>query len=435
MELIKQVVSTEREIEIPERGPGGVSRCTGRRPLYPRASAREGARYAGAHLLQVRGRQPVGQPQAQHRPPAGLLQQAGRREAPRDGDRRRPMGRCARVRRAPCSASTSRSSWWGQLRPEAVPADPDGDLRREGRRRARARHRVRSEACSPRPRPPGLARHRHQRGGRGRGLARRAPSTRSAPCSTSCCCTRRSSARRRSSRWGWLARSRTSIIGCAGGGSNFAGLTFPFLGRKLRGEPQVPRHRRRARGRPEPDPGRLRATTSATAAQMTPLVKMHTLGHDFVPEPIHAGGLRYHGMAPLVSLLKEHGRSRRGPSIRRATFEAGVHVRRAEGILPAPEPTHAIRVAVDEALARARRRANRRSSCSTCAVTVTSIWRRTSATRPVRSRTTSIRAEKVEDRARGSACRRLTRKGLIDAPYAPSRLLVMPDARSIPSRR
>ena len=78
---------------------------------------------------------------------------------------------------------------------------------------------------------------------------------------------------------------------------------------------------------------------------------MHTLGHDFIPEPIHAGGLRYHGMSPLVSLLKEHGLIEARSVHQRASFEAGVQFARAEGILPAPEPTHAIKVAIDEALA------------------------------------------------------------------------------------
>ena len=84
---------------------------------------------------------------------------------------------------------------------------------------------------------------------------------------------------------------------------------------------------------------------------MAPVAKMFTLGHDFMPEPIHAGGLRYHGMSPLVSLLKEHGYIEARSVHQRATFEAGVQFARAEGILPAPEPTHAIRVAIDEALA------------------------------------------------------------------------------------
>ena len=85
---------------------------------------------------------------------------------------------------------------------------------------------------------------------------------------------------------------------------------------------------------------------------MAPLVKMHTLGHDFIPEPIHAGGLRYHGMAPLVSPAQGAGRHRGAgrPPARRASRPASQFAR-AEGILPAPEPTHAIKVAIDEALA------------------------------------------------------------------------------------
>jgi tryptophan synthase beta chain len=83
---------------------------------------------------------------------------------------------------------------------------------------------------------------------------------------------------------------------------------------------------------------------------MAPIVKMHTLGSDFIPEPIHAGGLRYHGMSPLVSLLKEEGVIEATSVHQRACFEAGVMFARAEGILPAPEPTHAIKVAIDQAL-------------------------------------------------------------------------------------
>jgi len=139
------------------------------------------------------------------------------------------------------------------------------------------------------------------------------------------------------------------IIGCAGGGSNFAGLSFPWLGRTFRGG----RTYRVIAAEPEAAPSLTRGTYAydfGDTAQMTPLVKMHTLGHDFVPEPIHAGGLRYHGMSPLVSLLKEHGHIEARAVHQTATFEAGVRFARTEGILPAPEPTHAIKVAIDEAL-------------------------------------------------------------------------------------
>jgi tryptophan synthase beta chain len=139
------------------------------------------------------------------------------------------------------------------------------------------------------------------------------------------------------------------IIGCAGGGSNFAGLSFPWLGRTFRGGSTY----RVIAAEPEAAPSLTRGTYAydfGDTAQMAPVVKMYTLGHDFVPEPIHAGGLRYHGMSPLVSLLKEHGFIEARAVHQTASFEAGVRFARAEGILPAPEPTHAIKVAIDEAL-------------------------------------------------------------------------------------
>ena len=140
------------------------------------------------------------------------------------------------------------------------------------------------------------------------------------------------------------------VIGCTGGGSNFAGLTFPFLGLNFREGAKY----RIIAVEPEAAPSLTRgiyAYDFGDTARMAPVAKMFTLGHDFMPEPIHAGGLRYHGMSPLVSLLKEHGYIEARSVHQRATFEAGVAFARAEGILPAPEPTHAIRVAIDEALA------------------------------------------------------------------------------------
>ncbi len=139
------------------------------------------------------------------------------------------------------------------------------------------------------------------------------------------------------------------LVACTGGGSNFAGLTFPFLGRKLRGEADY----RIIAVEPEAAPSLTRGVYRydfGDTGQMTPLVKMHTLGHDFIPEPIHAGGLRYHGMSPLVSLVKELGLIEAQAVHQRKTFESGVRFARAEGILPAPEPTHAISVVIDEAL-------------------------------------------------------------------------------------
>jgi tryptophan synthase beta chain len=139
------------------------------------------------------------------------------------------------------------------------------------------------------------------------------------------------------------------IIGCAGGGSNFAGMTFPYIGRMLRGEASY----RVIAVEPEAAPSLTRGVYAydfGDTGHMAPIVKMHTLGSDFIPEPIHAGGLRYHGMSPLVSLLKEEGMIDAVSVHQRACFEAGVAFARAEGILPAPEPTHAIKVAIDQAL-------------------------------------------------------------------------------------
>jgi tryptophan synthase beta chain len=139
------------------------------------------------------------------------------------------------------------------------------------------------------------------------------------------------------------------LIGCTGGGSNFAGLTFPFIGRMLRGGDRY----RVIAVEPEAAPSLTRGVYAydyGDTAKLTPMVKMHTLGHDFIPEPIHAGGLRYHGMAPLVSLLKDQGIIEARAVHQNPTFAAGVQFARCEGILPAPEANHAIRVAIDEAL-------------------------------------------------------------------------------------
>jgi len=139
------------------------------------------------------------------------------------------------------------------------------------------------------------------------------------------------------------------IIACAGGGSNFAGMAFPWLGRKLRGTGGY----RIVAVEPEAAPSMTRGVYTydfGDTARLTPMVKMHTLGHDFIPESIHAGGLRYHGMAPLVSLVKDLGLIEARAVHQNPTFQAGVMFARTEGILPAPESNHAIRVAIDEAL-------------------------------------------------------------------------------------
>jgi tryptophan synthase beta chain len=139
------------------------------------------------------------------------------------------------------------------------------------------------------------------------------------------------------------------VIGCTGGGSNFAGAAFPFIGEQLRGGKKV----RVIACEPSACPSLTRgqyAYDFGDTGHLTPLVKMHTLGSTFIPPGFHAGGLRYHGMAPLVSLLQELKLIESRAFTQTRCFEAGVQFARVEGILPAPEANHAVRGAIDEAL-------------------------------------------------------------------------------------
>ena len=138
------------------------------------------------------------------------------------------------------------------------------------------------------------------------------------------------------------------LIGCCGGGSNFAGFTFPFVKDKLSGKDISI-----IATEPTACPTLTRAPFRydfGDTAEMTPLLKMHTLGHNFVPPGIHAGGLRYHGMAPLVSLLVDQGVVEAKAFHQTECFEASVLFARTEGTIPAPETSHAIKAVIDEAL-------------------------------------------------------------------------------------
>jgi tryptophan synthase beta chain len=139
------------------------------------------------------------------------------------------------------------------------------------------------------------------------------------------------------------------LVGCTGGGSNFGGLSFPFLREKLAGRMNPTIRCVEPAACPSLTKG-IYAYDFGDTAGMTPLVKMHTLGHDFVPEPIHAGGLRYHGMAPLISHLYELGMVEAEAIGQVECFERAVQFARTEGIIPAPEPTHAIASAAREAV-------------------------------------------------------------------------------------
>ncbi len=149
------------------------------------------------------------------------------------------------------------------------------------------------------------------------------------------------------------------VLGCVGGGSNFAGIAFPFLRMNL----LEGRQTRLVAVEPTATPSLTKGVYTfdyGDTAMMAPIVKMHTLGHDFVPPPIHAGGLRYHGMAPTLCALYDAGYMEAKAVPQLATFDAAMQFARAEGIIPAPESAHAIRAAIDEAL---DAKAEGRSAC------------------------------------------------------------------------
>jgi tryptophan synthase beta chain len=139
------------------------------------------------------------------------------------------------------------------------------------------------------------------------------------------------------------------IVGCTGGGSNFSGLVFPFLREKLAGNMSPVLRAVEPAACPSFTRG-VYAYDFGDTAGTTPLFKMHTLGHDFVPDPIHAGGLRYHGMSPLLSHIYELGLIEAVAKPQSECFAAGLRFARTEGILPAPEPTHALAATIEEAL-------------------------------------------------------------------------------------
>jgi tryptophan synthase beta chain len=139
------------------------------------------------------------------------------------------------------------------------------------------------------------------------------------------------------------------IVGATGGGSNFAGMAFPFMGEQLRGGRQIEYVAVEPSACPTLTRGKY-AYDYGDTAHLTPLVKMHTLGSGFVPSGFHAGGLRYHGMAPLISHVTQLGLVQPRSYHQTECFEAGLLFARAEGVLPAPEANHAVKGAIDEAL-------------------------------------------------------------------------------------
>ncbi|NVM29773.1 MAG: TrpB-like pyridoxal phosphate-dependent enzyme [Candidatus Helarchaeota archaeon] len=141
------------------------------------------------------------------------------------------------------------------------------------------------------------------------------------------------------------------IFGCIGGGSSFSGMSWPFYHHKVSGKP--PKDTKIVAVEPTACPSVTKGSYQydhGDTARMTPLLKMHTLGHEFIPAPIHAGGLRYHGMAPQVCLMADQGKIETVAYDQRVVFEAAELFVKAEGIIPAPEPAHAIKAAIAEAL-------------------------------------------------------------------------------------
>jgi tryptophan synthase beta chain len=147
---------------------------------------------------------------------------------------------------------------------------------------------------------------------------------------------------------GVAGESPDVVIGCVGGGSNFAGVAYPFLRQRLREGTQTRFIAAEPAACPTLTRGRYAYDFGDTVG-MTPLMPMYTLGHDFVPPPVHAGGLRYHGEAPSLSALVKQGLVEAQAIAQTAAFEAAVRFARCEGIVPGPEPAHAIRAVFDEA--------------------------------------------------------------------------------------
>ena len=189
------------------------------------------------------------------------------------------------------------------------------------------------------------------------------------------------------------------VIGCVGGGSNFAGLAFPFIREKIAGR-EIDVLACEPAACPTLTRG-LFAYDFGDTSKLTPLVPMHTLGHDFVPAPIHAGGLRYHGVAPLISQLVQDGLIRAEAYLQSDVLRAAILFANAEGIIPAPESSHAIHGAL-EAARQADEAGEQRRSSSTSPATATSTWPRTTTTSPESSRTSRSTRRRSSERCERS---------------------------------
>ena len=347
MELIMQEVSTERYIEIPN-ALRDVYRQWRPSPLH-RARRLEQALDTPARIYyKYEGREPGRQPQAEHRSGPGLLQQEGRRRAADHGNRRRPVGLGPVARR-------------GLFRPRGRGLHGQDQLRAEAYRKAFMESFGAKCYASPSNLTEG-----------GKAILKESPdSTGSLGIAISEAVER--AVQRDDTKYalgsvlnhvlmhqtviGQEAIKQMEmaddypdiVVGCTGGGSNFAGIAFPFLGEKLRGGRDVEIVAVEPANCPSLTKGQY-AYDFGDTVKMTPLIKMHTLGAGFVPPANHAGGLRYHGMSPLVSQMVHEGHVRPTAWHQTECFAAGVAFGKAEGILPAPEANHAVKGAIDEAL-------------------------------------------------------------------------------------
>ena len=344
MALIGQEVSTEPEIPIPDavRDAYRLWRPT---PLY-RARAARGRRSARPARIfyKYEGVSPAGShkpntavPQAYENAQAGI-------EKLCDGDRCGPVGLGARVRLLAVRARVRGVHGRLVLRPEAVPALDDADVGRDGPPLALS---DRTEA--------GRSQAEHPTGSLGIAISEAVEVAAQDPECNYSLGSVLNHVLLHQTVIGQEAIAQLAmadavpdvIVGCVGGGSNFAGLVFPFLregseARIVAAEPAAcPTLTRGVYGYDYGD-----------TVGMTPLMPMYTLGHGFVPPPVHAGGLRYHGDAPMVCGLVKAGRIEARAYKQNETFEAAVRFARSEGIIPAPEPAHAIRAVIEEARGR-----------------------------------------------------------------------------------
>ena len=325
------------------------------------------------------GVSPAGQPQAQHRRGAGVLRQAGGLEGfateTGAGQWGSALSFAAQLFGLKCKVFMVAISYQQKPYRRVMMETWGGDVVPSPSSETNAGRAI--LAAGPRiTRQPG---HRHQRGPGVRGDPRWLQVLAGQRGQLRAACTRRSSAWRRMKQMEMAGDYPDIVIGCAGGGSNAAGLIYPFMKDKLTGDkPDLRAIFVESTACPSMTRG-IYAYDWGDTAKTGPVAKMHTVGHGFIPAPVHAGGLRYHGMAPSICALLEQGYAEARAYHQIEVFDAAQSFARAEGTIVAPETAHAVKAATTRRWP-ARNRASRRSFSSTPAATVTSTWRPTTPT-------------------------------------------------------